>query len=796
MTRFRRLLVFLGLVLMLGGCASMNSYCKKGRLSMDGLRQPVTVIRDEKGLPYIYADNLADAFQAMGFVTAQDRLFQMELTRMVAAGRIAELAGAKALPLDRRMRTIGIRRLAERHAGLLRDDVTVYIRKYIQGVNAFISAHKDDHHLEFSLSGIQPTPWTLTDVLSIMYYMSWSTSANIKTEILTQMLIERLGPEKAEELFPLNINPDEESPPPSKRVWSGANDLNLDLETQPSILSYLQDHSLNVGSNNWAVGPERSPGGRPVLANDPHLDARILPGPWYPCGLVTPQLRIVGVHIPGLPTMPIFRNNALAVGITNAYGDVQDLYIETLDPTDAGRYLEGERSLPFEIIEETLSYKDDEAADGFSQEKLAIRLTRRGPVISDVFAGLQTQRVLTLRWAAAESMSADSRFTLIMQAKSVDAFREALQHWNAIQLNFVFADQQGNIGWHVSGKLPIRPAEGGTVPTVVSDGKDNWSGWIPFNAMPQAHNPEKGWIGTCNHKTVTADYPYYYSSYFASSYRYRRLKALMTARSNIRVSEHWQFQRDTHNVLAEVLVPKMVPVLEARDDTREMGKILSEWNRRDDLNLVAPTLFHAIYGQWALMTFEDELGATLTRSMLPTWYFWQERFQQMVEEGRAPWFDDIRTPDTVETMQDILYRAARQAHTELSSELGVNISQWQWAKAHTIEFVSPIRRNGFGKGWLGGGRHAVAGSSETLLRGQYDFNKPFKVTFSAALRMVADLSDSEKVLAVIPGGLSGRVFHPHATDQIRSFVDGDKRYWWFSDEQIKTHAQSTLTLHP
>jgi penicillin G amidase len=796
MTLLRGLLGFVLMTVVVNGCASFNSYQEEGVLSMTGLQQPVKVIRDEKGMPYIYADNLSDAFQTMGFVTAQDRLFQMELTRMVAAGRISELVGEKALPLDRRMRTIGIYRLADRHACLLREDATVLLRKYIDGVNAFVEGYPDDHHLEFKLSGIQPTPWTLTDVLSIMYYMSWSTSANVKTEIITQMLIDRLGPEKAEELFPLNVNPDEDAAPPPVQPFAADCPLTLDLLEDRNLLGFLDDTPLTAGSNNWAVSPAMSPGSKPILANDPHLDARILPGPWYPCGLMTPALRIVGAHIPGLPAMPIFRNDALAAGITNAYADVQDLYVETIDPADSERYLEGHVSIPFEVIEETLRYKDDEAPEGFSEETLAIRLTKRGPVISDVFSQLETDRVLSLRWASAESMAADNDFTRMMQAKSAVSFREALRQWKTIQLNFVFADRQGDIGWHVSGMLPNRSLGGGTVPYVVRDSQDNWTGWIPFEDMPRARNPAKGWVGTCNHKTVDADYPYYYSSYFASSYRYRRLKALMAERSEIAVDDHWQFQRDTRNVMAEVLVPIMVPALMAHEDTRAMGTMLSGWNRQDDENLVAPTIFHAVYGRWAMVVFQDELGDALTRSMLGTWYFWQERFQRMVEDGQSPWFDDVTTTDTRETMPDMLYRAAREAHRDLASRFGGNLTQWQWGKAHTIEFVSPIRRNGFGKGLLGGGRHPMSGSGETLLRGQYDFKQPFDISFSASLRMVADLNDPDKVLAVIPGGVSGRVFHPHAKDQIDAFISGEKQYWWFSDKEIKAHMQSELILRP
>jgi penicillin amidase len=783
----------------LTGCASWNRYQDEGVLTLSGLRRPARVLRDEKGMAYIYADELKDAFLAMGFVTAQDRLFQMELTRLVAAGRIGELVGAQALPLDRRLRTVGIYRQAARHAAIMDAASRWPFEQYIKGINAYIHAHGDSHHLEFKLAGLQPAPWTLTDALSILYYMSWSTSANIKTEIIAQTLVEKLGPVRARTLFPLNINPDENLDMTSgPGAAPAATMLSADLDplTDRHLRAYLDDGRLGVGSNNWATGPRYAAAGKPVMANDPHLDGRILPGPWYPCGLMTPALRIVGVHIPGLPAMPIFRNRYLAAGITNAYGDVQDLYIETLDPADAGRYLEGSQSYPFAVIEETLRYRDKEAPGGMAEEKLTIRKTRRGPVISGVFPGLAGDRVVSLRWAAVETIQPATRFIEAMTARSVKAFQESIRHWSAIVLNFVCADIEGNIGWVVSGKLPVRANGDGTLPRVITGGEDNWTGWIPFAQMPRAVNPEKGWVGTCNHKTVGADYPYYYSSYFSPGYRYRRLTALLQTPAPLGVEDHYRFQRDTLNRMAVRLTPVFADALKNHEDTRELGTILAQWNFRDDPDLVGPTVFHAVYDRLALRVFEDDLGPEAAATMLGVWYFWQERFQRMIDKGQSSWFDDIRTTDRKERLADMIHLAGVDARASLAKRFGTDPRQWRWGRAHTIEYVSPIRRQGFGKGFLGAGRHPAAGSVETLHRGIYRFDAPFDVNISATLRMVADLGDPDKVLAVLGGGVSGRVFHDHAHDQVQAFLDGEKRYWWFSDAQIQAHAQGELTLEP
>ncbi len=779
----------------LAGCACLNDYQTTGQLQLAGLKAPARVVRDEKGMAYIYADNLGDAFLALGFVTAQDRLFQMELTRLVAAGRISELAGAKALPLDRRMRTIGIYRLAARHAAMLEAESRGLLDAYVAGVNTYISAHADSHHLEFKLSGRQPEPWTVSDALSVLYYMSWTSSANIETEIVAQMLIARLGLSRAQDLFPVNINPDEITPPVAHPIKPSAAAI-VDPSIDARIIGYLAAAHPGIGSNSWVTGPRYAANARPVVANDPHLDGRILPGPWYPCGLITPKMRIVGAHIPGIPAMPVFRSEHLAVGLTNAYGDVQDLYIETLDPMDEDRYMEGQRSRPFAIIEETLRYRDEEAPGGLAEEKFTVRATRRGPIVSGVFNALGDEQVISLRWAAAEATQPRFRIFDAMQARSVEAFQEAIRDWYAISLNFVSADSQGNIGWIASGRLPVRANGDGTVPLAVVDGSDNWTDWIPFAQMPQALNPPKGWIGNCNHKTVSTDYPYYYSSYFSPSYRYRRLRSLMRPERPLSIDDHYAFQRDTLNRMAERLAPILATALKQCDDTRELGKILDRWNFRDDPDHVGPTVFHAVYNRLALRVFADDLGPDGARIMLDVWYFWQERFQQMVESGHSPWFDDIRSTDHKEGLADMICIAGRDALVMLVDRFGNDPRRWRWGRAHTIEFVNPVRREGFGKGLLGGGRHPAAGSVETLHRGIYKFENPFDVRVSATLRMVADLGDAHKVLAVLGGGVTGRTFHPHADDQIEAFMRGDTRFWWFSDAQIKAHTRSELELMP
>ena len=784
-------------VLLLCSCSWLNSFQKDGELKLAGLRAPVTVMRDEKGMAYIYAQNRHDATMAQGFVTAQDRLFQMEFLRLISSGRLSELAGEAAKNLDIRTRTIGFSRNAQKHTNLLNESSRSFLQNYIDGVNAYIQNCADDHPFEFKLSKITPQPWSIVDSLTVMYFMSWQSSVNLKAEVIAQMLVEKLGLEKAKEIFPLNINPDDPDLSSNQILYGGYQAITLGLASDKKLNTFLRDnYFLAIGSNSWTAGSQQSSGYKPIVANDTHQHASILPGPWYAIGMITPKYRAVGCMVPGLPGMVVGRNEHIAVGVTVAPGDIQDLYVETIDPNDPNRYLEAQTSLPFKVIEETLTIKDKQAPGGFRKEKIKIRLTRRGPVVSGVLRGLETKKVITLRWSPFETMSPQLGIDGFLTAKTVADVRESLRHVNIIMLNFVFADLEGNIGWHVSGKLPIRSKGNGTVPMVVLDSHDNWKSYVPFEQMPHLYNPAKGWIGSCNQLAVGRDYPYHFTSNAASSYRYRRLKTLLSSPEPKSAENHWQYQRDTLNLMAQKIAPVMTKVLLRHENTKVLGKILSAWNFHDVIDSPAPTIFQAVYRQFALLVFQDELGESLARKMLGNWYFWQERLDQMILEGRSVWFDDINTENKIETRDDLLHQAALNATSELEMKIGSMPENWLWGKVHHIEFVSPIRRSGFGKRLLGGGSYQAPGSGETLYGGIYDFNKPYTVQIPASLRMVVDLGDNDKVLAVLPGGISDRMFTSHTKDQIKAYMNGDIVYWWFSDKSIEAHCKNTLVLKP
>ncbi len=821
--RLRAVQIIIGLlviaaVVALYASSRVNQYQVQGEIILPGLQDQITIVRDEKGMPYIQAASMQDAMFAQGFVTAQDRLFQIQLMRLQAQGRLTELAGDAARQMDIKNRTIGIARAAAQHAEILDDDSRQIFQAYVDGINAFLDRCADDLPIEFGVAGIEPDRWAVEDSLSILYLMSWDTSANLNHEIVSQMLVDQLGIDQASELLPININADApgdvngSSAAPvvtSSHGWFAASGsqtgqtmpvaVGLGLHADSKIQQFVESGPLRVGSNNWTTAAKVSAGDHAMLAGDPHLDPRMLPGIMYAVGFSLPEARAVGAGAPGIPGFIIGRNEQVAIAVTNNYGDVQDLYVETLDPQQGDHYRQGGQSIPFRLEKQTLKIKDSSAAGGFRNEEIEIRHSSRGPVVSDVLPGLKTDKVLTLRWAAVEAMQPHLGLTELITAQTIDDIDAAIHSVTSIVLNFVFADSDGNIGWRASGRVPLRSG-GGTMPLLVdTDSRwvDNWQGWIPFDQMPHQRNPERGWLGTANHYTVPADYPYYYSNYAAPSYRYRRLKQRIAEQEDgLTVEDHWAIQRDTKNLMAEAVTPVLIEALAADQQTSALASVLKDWDFQDTIDQAGPTVFQTVYSEFARAVFEDQLGAELTEIMLGNWYFWQERFQRMVAAGDASWFDDQSTTEVVESMADMIRRGGKAAIARLEPQLGADPESWLWGKVHTLQFVNPIRRSGVGMSWLGTRAFGVAGSGETLYRGWYDFDDPYGVTHTAAVRMVVDFGDREKVRAVLAGGTTGRTFHPHQKDQIDAYLSGQPLHWWFSDEALQAHTSSRLQLVP
>lgn len=770
-----------------------------GEMPLPGLSAPVTVLRDELGIPYLFADNTPDLLRAQGFVTAQHRLFQMELFRATWRGRLAATLGEVALDNDIRMRVLGIDRNGRRHAQVLGAESRAWLQPYVDGINAYVQEHAGDHPLELRLTGLNPAPWSVADIVTLVHFVHYTHATNFGAEVIAQRLIDHLGRERAASLMPLTRNPDWSAAGGGQSAANGlaaAVILNLDW----SDLLFGPDLPVHggIGSNNWAIGPERSASGQAMLANDPHLDNRILPGMWHPVGLFAPGIQAVGAALPGLPGLMLGRTRHVAFGVTNAYGDVQDLYIETLDPTDAGRYLDGDRSLPFEEVEEVILVRDAEVPGGLREHPLLLRYTRRGPVISD-HAGIGPggNHLLVLRSTSAEVHGPRLGIEGLLTAADAAAFDREVQKIDLMMFNFVFADDQGNIGHRASGALPLRSGVDGSQPRPApAAGGDDWQGFLPKDRMPGMFNPPRAWVGTANHDTRPEGFPWYYTNYVAPDYRYRRMGQVLDGARNMSSADHLALMADDRNLQSDTLLPHILAALDGMPDHVDLAGILAAWDGIDRADAAAPLIYQALYREIALGTFGDELGETLAREMLASWYFWQQRFEAMLADPGGIWFDDVATPDRRETLADVVRGAVPRARALIEQRQGPDPERWRWGDAHQLAFVSPLRRSGIGSGLAGGFSVPRSGSGETLNRGIYSFNKPFDAGFFASLKLVVDFADTDKVEAMLAGGVVERHFQAHQNDQAKLWAAGEHRPWWFSPEQARANAVSRTLLVP
>ena len=772
----------------------------EGTMRLAGLTAPVTITRDELGTPYIFASNNADLFRAQGFVTAQNRLMQMELLRAVWRGELAATFGAEALPSDIRMRVLGIRRNGDRHAAKLDADSRAYLQNYVDGANAYINNYPADHPIELKLAGLTPRPCEVADLVTLVHYGFYTHATNFRAEVIAQELIDKLGLDRAREIFPLSINPDWKTAPTSGTVSAATPNevaqLNLhwrDLSIAPETLNHQ-----GLGSNNWAVGPSRTASGKAIVSNDPHLENRILPGTWHPIGLFSPDIQAIGAAYPAMPGILVGRTKHVAFGVTNAYGDVQDLYVETVDPTDPTRYMDGGKSVPFQLITETIRIKDKSAPGGFREQELKLRFTKHGPIISD-HAGLgpKGDKLLALRSTDAEVLAPTLGVEGLLTAPDAAAFDREVQKIDLLMFNFVFADDQGSIAHRATGAVPIRSgADGGFPRLPPSDGSDDWIGFIPKDRMPGMLNPERAWVATANNDTRPDAYPWYYTNNVAPNYRYKRISEVLGKAQKMTVDDDWKLMQDGRNLQSDVLRQPMVDALKSVPEQRDLAEILDKWNGVDDANSSAPLIYQALYREIARGTFIDKLGEEATNDMLSTWYFWQQRFDALVATPDSIWFDDSRTKDKKENLADVIRNAAPRARAQLETLQGKDPSAWKWGKAHTLRFVSPLRRNGPGQELLGGFTVERSGSGETLQRGVYDFQKPYEALFTQSMQMVADFGDPDKIEAILVGGVSERHFQPHQSDQAKLWAAGERRAWWFNPEQAKAHAKFTQVLSP
>jgi len=770
----------------------------QGTLSMPGLRAPVEVIRDRWGTPHLYARDEHDLFFAQGYVHAQDRLFQMELGRWIGNGTVAAAVGPGGLATDRLIRTLGLRQVAEKAWASMQGEVRGFLEAYAAGVNARISG--EPLPVEFPMMGVSPSPWTPVDTLVRANLFSMMLSGNHRLEILRARMVAEAGEAIAAALLPPNAP---ESPiivPPEARRYEGLRGVAA-FEGLDGMDRMLGDPNIVSGSNNWVVHGSRTESGKPLLANDVHIGLGI-PGAWYENGLHGGRFDLVGHSLAGGPFVQIGHNGKIAWGMSNLGPDTQDFYLEKVDdPKAPTRYEYQGEWHGLELRKEEIPVL------GQTPVTLTVQRTRHGPIMNGAMTRLlEGQEPMALRWALEDCRPLMDAVMQMNLAQTCEEFRAALKLWEMPGQNFVFADAQGNIGYQATGKIPVRPrTHGGLVPMPGWTGEYEWLGWIPFEELPHAMNPETGFLATANNKITSDDYPYLIAHNWFPGYRAKRITDLLAQGRRHTVADMQRIQGETYSIPAETLRPYLLQAVQQPGNALEAQALeeVRAWDLRFETDRVGATVYETWYVHLLRRLLAHKLGPDLVQRYLASDY---ERHGSMhmpmvirlMSDPENEWFHDPEKPGK-QTRDDVVRLCFQSAVAKLAERWGPDPKGWNWGRMHQVTMYhqpfghslpKPLRRV-FNSRTLQarGDTYSVDGAS-------FLWSAPYEVVHGTAQRMVVDLSDFSKSVGIHTPGQVEHVFHPHREDLMEMSQRLEYHPLLFTREAVLAHAEATLTLEP
>ncbi|GAB6987739.1 penicillin acylase family protein [Nocardioides pyridinolyticus] len=800
-----------------------------GTIDVPGLDGTVEVVRDEHGIPQVYADTLDDLMRAQGFVHAQERFFEMDVRRHATAGRLAEMFGEDAVESDRYVRTMGWRQVAEREVALVTPETRAALTAYAAGVNAYLDEHSPGEiAVEYTVLnagglGYEPEPWTAVDSVAWLKAMAWDLRGNMTDEIDRVLALEGHTAAEVAELYPaydyqahapivgqgavVDGAFEQDATGPGTRnptrpaytadMRAALTRLRAGVADMPELLG----HGDGLGSNSWVVDGEHSETGAPLLANDPHLGVS-MPGIWMQMGLhcrtVTEDcpLEVSGFTFSGVPGVIIGHNADIAWGFTNLGPDVSDLYLERVEG-DRWRY-DG-RWKPLRTRTETI-----EVADGPDVE-LTVRATDHGPLLSDVADDIaevgkvrDDAYAVALRWTALEPSRTADAVLEMNRASTWDEFRNAAASFAVPAQNLVYADRDGHIGYQAPGRIPIRKSgNDGRLPARGWLPEDDWTGdHVPFAGLPSVLDPDEGYVVTANQAVTGPDYPYFLTDDWDRGYRSERIRDLIERRGTLSVDDMLAIQLDDQHPLATVLTPYLLDLDVGHGYYAGGQRRLRDWDGRQDADSVGAAYFNAVWRNLLSLTFHDDLPEEIWPDGGDRWY---AVVSNLLREPDSPWWDDKLTEDVTETRDDILEQALRDARDELTRRQALDPDAWTWGHLHRLELRSPtLGESGIGPvEWLvNRGGWEVGGGASTVNATGWDAAEGYGVDSAPSMRMVVSLADWDDSRWISLTGVSGHPFNRHYTDQTDLWADGETLPWPFTQDAVEEAGHDVLTLRP
>lgn len=764
-------------------------------LRLEGLQAPVEIRFDEWGIPHIEARTLADLFFAQGFVHGRDRGWQMRFNRLVALGRLSEVFGPMGLEMDRFARGVGWAEHARAGLSRLPDDQRRLLQAYAAGITAAFRCGPTGP--EDLLVPLPDFPWTPEHSAAWGLVVAWSLSWNWDSELCRVAMARALG-ERAADLEPEAVFGETALFPETMGIEPMAGRL---LQIYEELARWLGPRE-GIGSNNWVVAGSRTATGAPLLANDPHLPLS-LPSLWYEQHLVCePEgFAVAGVTVPGLPGVVLGHNEWIAWGATAVIADTQDWFIERFDPEDPLRYETPEGWTRAEIREVEIRVKGAR-----SPERFRMRITRHGPVLTDVLPEYEPEGIrwphigLALAWAGVQAETWFEAILRLNRARDWDSFREALRCWPGPVLNFVYADRDGHIGYQMAGRIPIRRQGHGLTPVPGWSGEYDWIGEIPFEELPSCFDPPEGILATANHRIVGPHYPYFISAEWMPDHRARRILQRLESTPNLTVADCLTVQADVVSLAAQEWKTWLAQVEPADEEEAWLLAQVKAWDGQMDAGEVAPTVVATV--EWMLLQrlLKPRLGRAWRRylgeplnAFLPGHSFYRtapHALREILRRGDPFW---LRERSAAEWVAE----AFREAIRWLRRRLGENPARWTWGRIHRVTLRHVLGQVPVLAPFFNRGPFPLGGDGDTPLQAGFHGNQ-FGGPLGAlpSWRFVADLGNWDRCQAVLPGGQGGSPTSPHYFDQFRLWYEGRARPMFWRPETVRVHTRRMWRMEP
>ncbi len=774
----------------------------QGKAVLSCLDAAVVVKRDRHGIPHITADTEADLFRAQGYIHAQDRMWQMEQTRRIVKGTLSELFGEAALPADKYSRTMGIWRSAEKEAASLWEVEFQVLEWYCQGVNEYIRQRKGKLAAEFRLLRFEPEEWTPVDCVGLTKFVGWAMSLNWERELLRLLIIKKIGHVKAQDLdnfSGLQVQALDNVLPAdiTQQISLTAEKLLQELE---KVREYIPQVIAGQGSNCWVVSSEHTKSGYSFLCNDPHLQVSI-PCSLYEQHLTCPDINVIGAMFPGAPGVIFGHNEQLAWGITNACTDVQDLYVERVDPERPGQYATESGWKSFEVRQEHFNVKGLE-----EPLTLSIRETRHGPIITDLISDLEGLPI-SLKWTGHEAGHTIHCIHALVRARSCQEGEAAFRQWNTPSLNLSFADTSGNICYALVGCHPIRSSGLGLVPHAGWTGAGEWVSFIPSEELPSIHNPADGYLVHANNRPSYGSTEHWLGNDFDPGYRARRiLSQLQDFRAPSSV-EMCRLQQDTYSGYAQQLVPELIRYEYSDPWEKHAQQVLANWDFRLDVGGEGGLIFHYSVNAMLQEAYSSELGELkegfLGRSFSPLALDSGFRLGSLTclinllqNHSSSDWYgrdEEGRARNREDFVRSVMGLAARK----IRSEMGVATRKWAWGRIHQIRFVHIMGSVWILKPLVNRGPFPVGGDGTTPLQAASPLGSARGLVFVApAYRAVMEVGNWDSMESVITTGQSGHPVSRMYDDQMGMWRDGAYHPMPFSQEAVDEMTRFVLHLKP